>query len=233
MISVRRETAVAGRRCFRGWWPIALAAMAGILLILMLRPLHDFLAVTKPVGHGILLVEAWLPPATLADVPNALKRGRYSHVLVVGAEQSSRAGQNSVEAALATLVKSGVTPSDIDALTVPAEKTRQVHRILTFSISLSRRTYACGEAVRQWTRASGVASTAVDVYTVGVHARKSWLLIQQAMGAEYRVGVIAGPETTYNSQRWVMPARGIRLVSRNLCGYFYARCWPFLNAARS
>jgi hypothetical protein len=52
----------------------------------------------------------------------------------------------------------------------------------------SRKTYASALTVRDWLIRSKLSIKHFDVFTVGVHARKSWILFQHALGDNYHVG---------------------------------------------
>lgn len=93
----------------------------------------------------------------------------------------------------------------------------------------AHRTFATAVAVQKWLAGSQLSAKSVDVFTAGVHARKSWILFRYALGDEYRVGVIAGPEHSYNSRRWMLSARGVRIVARNIFGYAYSKTAVFLD----
>ena len=63
---------------------------------------------------------------------------------------------------------------------------------------------------------------AIDVFSIGVHARKSQVLFRKAFGPEVRVGIIVGTESAYDGGRWWSTRAGWYIVLRNTLGYFYA-----------
>jgi len=83
-------------------------------------------------------------------------------------------------------------------------------------------TRASFQALREWLENSPAGIQAVNVYTVGVHARKSFILCRKTLGAGMAVGVISAPPKNYAPKRWWLSKIGIRLVFKNFVGYLYA-----------
>ncbi len=189
------------------------AKTAGILAVatvLFVATIHGFLAVTRPTGTGILMVEAWIPCQSLQGAVDAFRSGSYSYMVVVGTQGSSYDHMpNYSDRAVEVLEKMGQDKNRIVKVVSP-------HVVV-------HRTFTEARAFRDWTISSGAAACCVDVYTTGVHARKSWITVQSVLGNSYRVGVIAGPEQSYNPRYWFLSRRGIWLVLRNLSGYLYTK----------
>jgi len=182
--------------------------------------IYEFLAVTRPLGEGILVLDAWIPAPTLAESIGVFNSGRYRYLVVLGGpteETASRSRSHAADTDLAagTLEKLGLDTKKLVKISVPDNS--------------SGRTLRRATAVRNWLESSGASACCVDVFTVGVHARKSWILFRHALGSKYRVGIIAGPEFRYPPRFWFISRTGIWIVSRNLAGYFYSKLWVALN----
>jgi len=208
----------ATRRRFPASRPLFLWVTCAIsaTLILLAMFLYGFLAVNHPIGEGILVVDAWIPEATLAASANVFQSGRYRYLIVVGGPQGEETSRfdgpaANVDLAAAHLESLGVDPAKLIRISVPND-------------SLGR-TFGRAVAVRQWLDRSGVSVCCADVFTVGVHARKNWILFRHALGGNYRVGIISGPEVRYNPRFWFASRAGIWVVIRNLAGYLYSRAW--------
>jgi hypothetical protein len=198
-----------------------LAALSATVAIAM--PLHSFLAVDAPIGNGILVVEAWIPREALASVPQIFESGRYLRVVTVGGPVGADAAETYADVAADELARAGLAPEMVTILRVASgEPSHSQSPLPDAGLQVSGRTYASGLAVRQWLEESGTSVDCVDVVTIGVHARKSRVLFQHAL-AGYRVGVVAVQEVDYDPRFWVLSARGIWIVGRNLCGYIYAK----------
>lgn len=172
---------------------------------------HRFLAVNSPIGRGILVIEAWIPSQALCEAAKLFQSGSYHYVVVVGSQMnSSENSPNYADLAAEHLEKLGLAKERIVRVALPYESTK--------------RTFASARALDRLLHNSGAPSCCVDVYTIGAHARKSWIIFQSVLGKSYQVGVIVGPESSYNTQYWLLSGRGWWIVSRNLTGYLYSKC---------
>jgi len=177
--------------------------------------IHGFLALDRPLHAGVLVVEGWLPREALDEVPRAFASGHYSHIIFVEYPDKLRLDAEILSngRSLRTAVESA--GARLTAVQIP--------------IGAERRTYGGAEAVRQWLKKQNAPVSQVDVFTVGVHARKSQFLYQRALGPGVEVGVIAGTPLYYNPRLWFVSPQGIRLVARNLTGYVYSVAWIYAD----
>ena len=185
-----------------------------------MRFVHDFLAVNRPVGGGALFIEAWIPQEALHWASAVCKSGNYSAAVVVAYAQQD-GSRSKADVAATTLVARGcrVSGKVVPITLLPRDaQTRS-------SVGLSHRTLSCALAAKAWLQQNEPSVHSVDVLTVGVHARKSWILARHAFGESYNVGIIAAPEPSYNPNRWLASPRGVWLVGRNVLGYVYATVW--------
>jgi|SRR5208282_3270175 len=212
------------------------AFVAAFVLIAML--LGDFLAVSRPLGQDVLVVEAWIPKESLAQVPSVLRSGRYRYLVVVGYPAQASDKNSLADVAGTELEKLGCDPSTMVKIRVPFQSTFRSYVIpigappsfgVAFRFQLTRRTYASALAVGEWLQSSRIPAHGVDVLTASLHARKSWILFQRAIGDKYRVGIIAAPVMDYNPRYWLLSKRGIYLAPLCLIGYFYAKCLIFFD----
>jgi hypothetical protein len=191
--------------------------VAGGILTCFVLFLPEFLTVSKPVGRGILAVEAWIPARTLDESVSVFNNGHYRYLVVVGGPIKGLSGQSgrpkTYDALAATrLEKLGFNSKKMIRIRVPAE-------------SLGDRTFATALAVKRWMTTLRNPVCCVDDFTEGVHSRKSWIIFRYAMGDRYRVGIIAGVPASYSPKNWFLTSRGIYIVMRNLVGYLYSKSW--------
>jgi len=185
----------------------SIAVLTGLVALVLTA--HRFLAVTNATGQGILVVEAWIPNKTLQEAARISQSGAYRYLVVIGSQiDASDTSRNYADLAVENLAKLGAGQNKVVKIATPYQS--------------ETRTFAEAEAFRKWLLGSGVETCCIDVFTVGVHARKSWITFQAVLGNTYHVGVIAGPEE-YNPKYWVVSRRGLWLVLRNLTGYLYTR----------
>jgi len=186
---------------------VAIVVLVGIVAFIM--TVHRFLAVSSPAGQGILVVEAWIPSQSLREAARVFQSGKYRYLVVVGTQITvCDHSVNNADLAADDLEKLGSAKNKVVRIAIPYQSVD--------------RTFATAKAFKQWALSSAVGTCCIDVYTVGVHARKSWITFQTVLGSTYQVGVIAGPETSYNPKYWLMSGRGIWLVARNLSGYLFS-----------
>jgi len=194
------------------------------VLILIAMSVYKFLAITRPLGEGVLVVDAWIPAQTLAESISIFNSGRYRYLVVLGgpSQETANISHSTVadaDLAASTLEKLGLDTRKLVKINVPDNSSGRTRRRAT--------------ALRSWLDSSQTSTCCVDVFTVGVHARKSWILFRHALGSRYRVGIVAGNEFRYPPRFWFISRAGIRIVSRNLAGYFYAKLWIAFKAEGS
>lgn len=197
------------RRCVR--WLVGLAVVLAGFVGGSLG-LHPFLAVSAPVPATIMVVEGWLPDEALSEAVVEFRRGRYARVFTVGAPHPRGtllfAYGTYAESAAATLVKLGLESDQVTA--VPS---RERHRNRTFNSAL---------ALKALCREHGIALPAINVVTMGAHARRSRLCFRRALGESTRVGVIALEERDYDARRWWRFSEGVKTMIGEPIGLLYA-----------
>lgn len=199
-------TPTAGQVRARKWIVPALAA--ALLVAVLLVGVQDFLAVNAPIGHGVLVVEGWIPDSSFADALEIFYSGAYTDLVIVGGSSHRVMGVRFEE----RLVGEGAAGTEA----------RTHHNQIFLPLTGDHnRTYATALTFRSWADQSNRSVQAVDVFTEGVHARKSWILFRKALGAKYHVGIISGPERSYDPKHWLISRRGLLVVSRNVAGYCY------------
>ena len=187
-------------------------------LVICLLQLHNFLAITRPVRAEVLVVEGWLFDYMLDQAAEEFKTGNYQLLITTGCrdqfqnlpERGGFAGH--AEYAAAYLAGRGIDPGRI--MTVPAPDVK------------NHRTYQAGLALKKWL-AGHPGIHAINIYTGGPHARKTYTIFRRVIGRAMDTGVIACTMTHYNPRYWWGSARGVSVTLRFFIGYLYALCWPF------
>lgn len=200
-----------------GWLLIlGVLALAGFLL---LRNAYPLLAPNDPAaGARILVVEGWLDPPELDQAIAVAKRGRYERVVTTGGPMLAWAPACTWESyahrGASYLRSHGLDELPIDVVAAPA--------------SLQERTYLSAVMLREWMQRTGVRAEAVDLYSAGVHARRSRLLFQMALGEQTKVGVMAALPVAYDPAHWWQSTAGVKSVLGELIGTTWTYCcfWP-------
>jgi hypothetical protein len=188
----------------------------GILLVAIgayVIVIHRFLAITKRVVAEVLVVEGWTwDRPGLREAVREIGRGDYQCVICVGESlprgKAPGGTESSASLAARRLVELGIDKERVFEVTV--------------SDPVGYRTFGAALAVRAWLRHERPAVAGVNVFTIGVHARKSYVLYRKALGPGFQVGIIAGPVYSYSVRRWWASPTGTYAVLRNTVGYLYA-----------
>ena len=195
----------------RGWLLLGLSFAA--LLVLAARGIQPFLAVTDSVPGGVLVVEGWVPDYMLEAAIAEYKRSHYDRLFVTGFPLQQGAPlseyKNYAHLGAATLVKLGLNTNDVQA--VPAPRTPR------------DRTYATALALKHWLREHDGVPAKVNLITGGLHARRSRLMFEKALGKGVTVGVIAIPADDYDEKHWWHYSIGVRTIIGETLAYTYAR----------
>jgi hypothetical protein len=192
-------------------WVLGLGILA-LAFVVALVSLVPFLAPVRPLSGGVLVVEGWLPDSALEEAKKVFESRPYQRLLVTGVpiDQGLFITQatNYAQLATITLRHLGVKAEAVVPVTCP-----EVPR---------DRTYATARQVRAWLDANGGPET-LDVLTMGVHARRTWLLYQLALGQRYQAGVIAAKDDRYDPKAWWKTSSGFRTVTSEAIAYCYAK----------
>jgi hypothetical protein len=189
----------------------------GVVVAVALAPrLFPFLALTKPVGGDVLVVEGWLNSYMIPEAADVYRRGTYAVVVITGLQKQGNGTATEEPAAppstARSLVLAGVPPEVI--VLVPA-KLVGLHK-----------TFASAQAFRSWLNGHP-EYRGVDVFTVGGHARKTYVVYRRVLGPQATVGIIAGKVQKLDVQHWWRTRRTIYIVAKGIVGWLYAVVWPY------
>jgi hypothetical protein len=196
---------------WRGW--LALLLVLTAVSVFVVRGAYGFLAVNDPLPGGLLVIEGWAPDYTLAEALPELKRRPYEGVFVTGGPIENGRPllkyRTYAELGAAILEGMGMAREAIHVIPAPA--------------AIRDRTFASAIALKEWLRASGIASKRINILGTGPHSRRTRLVYQKAFGDEVQIGVVATPEINFDPERWWASSQGFRVVINEMIGYGYAR----------
>jgi uncharacterized SAM-binding protein YcdF (DUF218 family) len=224
--SVRKSPAEKPRKRFRGlltrkerWglpgqvWLIVFAILllaAGFLLV----TIHPFLAVTHRVDTKLLVVEGWVHDYAIRAAAKEFGAGSYERVFTTGGPVTGSGGytwdaDTSASVGAGQLRKAGVPPKALQM--VPAH------------VIGRDRTYYSAVALRDWFDQRKMEVGSINVVTESTHARRTWLLFQEAFGKRVNVGIIAVHNPDYDAKHWWRSSDGFRDVISEAVAYVYAK----------
>jgi len=193
-------------------WIISLSVIF-FSLIICLQFLHPFLAINKPIGGEIMVVEGWLPDYALEKAIADFQDGYYKSLITTGGPllKGSHLTKYKTYAELtaSTLINIGFDVNKLVVIPTP-----EVHR---------DRTYASAIEVKKWLNNSGMKIEALDIYSLGSHSRRSWLLFQYVFTPDIEVGIVSLNDRSYDSKRWWKTSSGVRMVFNETIAYIYAK----------
>lgn len=200
----------------RGWIGLALllAALAGGIFF----GIYPFLAVNQRVETRLLAVEGWIDLHAIGVAAKEFNLGSYDRVFTTGGPVHGMGGYTNDYNTSAS-----VGAGRLRQAGVPADKVQMTPS----RVAARDRTYSAALALRRWCEENKVALTSINVLTEDVHARRTRLLFQMALGPTVKVGIIAVPNADYDTRRWWRYSEGVRAVLGETIAYVYARFFFF------
>jgi uncharacterized SAM-binding protein YcdF (DUF218 family) len=201
--------------------------VASALLVvgaLVLKGAHPFLAITHRVDANILVVEGWIHEYAIRAAVKEFQSNHYQRAFTTGGPVVGTGGYindfyTSASVGADLLKKCGL----------PDERLQMVP-----SHVMDRdRTYGSAVALRNWFREHDIVVRSVNVMTEDVHARRTRLLFEEALGKSVTVGIIAVPNPDYDARRWWRYSDGVREVIGESIAYIYARFFFYPSASLS
>ena len=195
----------------KGWLLTILAVSLGGLMVLF--NIYPFLAPVAPIDANALVIEGWVGDSAIKGAIAEFQQRDYQILVTVGTPLSRgdylSEYDNFAQLSAATAVKLGFD--------------RQKIAIVPSPLVQRNRTFASAIAVKQWLQKNYPQIKAINVYSDGVHSRRSWLLYQRAFKPDLKVGIIAHAPTDYEAQYWWTYSEGFRVVIGEAIAYIYAK----------
>ena len=194
-----------------GWLGILL--LAAVLALLVARNLHAYLAVNRPVGARVLIVEGWMGPQELEETAAVVRERSYERVITTGGpivRWPPGPGHESFAAQAAWYLGEQGVPRQA-LIAVPAARVS------------NDRTYLSALTVRDWAMQTGTKLEAFDVITDGPHARRTWVLYRRVF-PQARVGIIATRSYDYDAAQWWRSSLGAKNVIDQAIGLAWITC---------
>lgn len=184
------------------------------IAIIALTNIHPFLAADKPVDADILIFEGWIAgkDRALEEAIEEFNRGNYKFIITVGGpinySSENTSGYNYAAMAADKLIKLGIDKDLVKAVPSPP-----VQKHKTFSMAL---------AARIWLKNNNIHVNGVNVFTFGVHARKSQVVFSRVFEPGIKVGVISATPLHYNPKLWWLSKIGWKWVFYDSIKYIRA-----------
>jgi uncharacterized SAM-binding protein YcdF (DUF218 family) len=200
-------------------WLPTLPSLLAILLFLvflglfLFRNMAVFLTVNEPVEADYLVIEAWMGKEELEQARAYFDANDFSKALIVGGPISndfhgfdtSFAGR-----AAGYLQQQGMPPEKIAIVASP--------------YSAQDRTFLNAVMTREWFQRQDISLSRLDVFSSGVHTRRSRELYRQAFGANVIIGIIAAEPRDFDPARWWQTSATGKDVAVEFASWLLVKC---------
>ena len=201
----------------RGWLTVSILVL--LLAVVVLLRVQPFLAVTHRTDANILVVEGWVHQFAIDGAVAEFRDGHYEHVFATGGPVEGSGGYTSDYQTSAQVGASRLRTAGIPKRLVQMVPSHVMER---------DRTYNAAVALREWFHEHHMNVHRINVVTEDVHARRTRLLFQEALGKSVVVGIISVPNPDYDTKHWWRYSEGIREILGESIAYLYAKVlfWP-------
>ncbi len=196
----------------RGWFALGGLALAAATTFVL--GIYPFFAITRRVDAPLLVVEGWVDPYAMKAAAAEFRAGSYARVLVTGGPIVGLGGYTSDAETVAYVGAGKLRVAGLPEASVQPVPSRVMARDRTYSSAL---------ALKAWCAEHDLVLSRINVVTADVHARRTRLLFEKALGPGVEVGVIAVPHPDYDPARWWRYSQGVRVVVGECIAYLYAR----------
>jgi uncharacterized SAM-binding protein YcdF (DUF218 family) len=179
---------------------------------------ESYLAETYRSQADILVVEGWIGRAGIRAAVNEFERCGYRYIVASGGLTSGfweDQPESYAEMAAREMIRLGVSKERIIVAT--SENTERY------------RTFESAVAVWQALRDAGINPTALNVFTLGPHARRSALVFAKVNSPGTKIGVIAWVPAEYHREYWWRSSERSKELLEETVAYIYE---IFLNSGR-
>ena len=168
-----------------------------LLLLVLAPPMfwwfcgEAFLSETRRAPADVLVVESWIGLEGIRAAGSEFVRGGYRYIATTGGYTGRHWSQQHTgysEIARRELIQLGIAGERI----ISAPDVDADHQ----------RTYTAAVTVWRQLRAAGIHPKALNVFTIGAHARRSRLVFAKVFGSETDVGAIAWNPPDFGAEPW-------------------------------
>jgi DUF218 domain len=198
------------------WWPTLIGwcfitALAVTLGVAWFNYGESFLALTHRAPADVLVVEGWISRQGIRAAVDEFEHGGYHYIVASGGLTSGRWGED--EPASYAMMAG----RELMRLGIPKEKLI----VATSENTEAHRTFESAVAVWRILRSASIRPKALNVFTLGPHARRSALVFEKVESPGTQVGVIGWIPPEYKFEPWWRSSERSRELLEETVGYFY------------
>lgn len=190
-------------------WVIILLFLA-IIFRLSLVGIYYFLAINEPVKSKTLIIEGFVPTYAVKGALEYYKENGFERLILTGIPivnyEFTAPYRTTALATLIAVRKFGFTDT-VYIADIPTN-------------IFTDRTYHTAVATRMLFDENNWPKN-FDLYSVGVHARRSRMMFRKVFDSSYDIGVIAHKDRTFDPNHWWRNSKGFRNVSNEFVATLY------------
>jgi len=200
------------------WGFLLIFILLAMLLVGVTSTLYPFLAQNVPIPQAeLIIVEGWLEDAELI----AVLAGVESNALWVTTGGPIKFGGSLFD----EKTYAEVTAMRLQKLGIPSDA------ILTASApdTATDRTYTAALAARRALEENDLLGRPANLYTLGAHSRRSFLLYRLAFDSEGSLGVVLLENEELDQRHWCRSSLAFRQVVGEAIAWLYVQCtrWKY------
>ena len=190
-------------------WVIILLFLA-VIFRLSLVAVYYFLAVNNSVNSKTLVLEGFAPTYVVKDALKYYKENEFDRLIVTGIPivnyEFIAPYKNTALATMTAIRKFGFNDT-VYIADIPTN-------------ILIDRTYNTAVATKMLFDENNWPKN-FDIYSVGVHARRSRMMFRKVFGSDYDIGIISHQDRTFDPNHWWRNSKGFRNVSNEFVATLY------------
>ena len=196
--------------------PLGLIIITLVLLsssVFILKNLAHYLAQQQSIKAPILIIEGWISDQALNEAIGHYKTAGYRIIITTGGlikTRNSTKHKTYADLAAAYLRKNSLNNCNIKSLPTPE--------------SAQNRTFLSAVIVRDWLQKQNIKTKQINIYSQGVHARRTKALYQMAFGEKYKIGINAAKTKVYKLDNWWKSSAGAKAVIIETIGLIWVKC---------
>ena len=193
---------------------LAAVLLATIFLTLIgLKNIAFYLAVNKPNQGDYLIVEGWQAEHSLKQALEVFQQGSYQYLITTGGPDARHINpkyKTYAEQSAHFLLSQGLDDAKLMVIPAPA--------------SAQNRTFLSAVMVRNRLLSQTDSALAIDIYTQGVHARRTYTLYKMAFREGDKMGIYASHPESYDLKTWWKTSEGAKSVVTEVVGMIWVKC---------
>ena len=167
-----------------------------------------FLSPTRKQAADVLIVEGWIGKEAVRAAAREFENGEYAYILTAGGRM--KRGWEFEGAFYGELAKNELLRAGIPGEAIIFVRDEETER---------HRTYASALAARQELDRREIHPAALNVFTLGPHARRSRLVFAKVFGREVPVGVISWSASGESETAWWRSSERTKAMITETTGY--------------